>query len=57
MTEAKVPKRKLTKRKRTQKVKPARPARKFQLSEKQEEAEARQGYRSGELERRFGFKT
>jgi hypothetical protein len=27
-----------------------------QLSEKQEEAEARQNFRSGELERRFGFK-
>jgi hypothetical protein len=56
MLEEKVRKRKKSKEKLTQKMKGRRPRRESCVSERQEEAEARQGYRLGELERRFGFK-
>jgi len=42
-----------SKHKSNRRVKVRQPERKSQPSERQEEAEARQGYRSGELERRL----
>ncbi len=56
MPEEKARKRKKPKEKSKQKMKGRPPQGESCLSERQEEAKARQGYRFGELERRFGFK-
>jgi hypothetical protein len=56
MSEEKARKRKKSKEKLKLDMKVRRPRRESGLSERQEEAEARQSFRLGELERRFNYK-